>query len=90
MEYPHRQLRRKAPSRNPCRTQPAFVTRAAIEPPLTAREREILGYLAEGHNDAFIAEALVISPNMARTHIRNIYRKLDVSSREDILRLTRP
>lgn len=56
---------------------------------LTAREREILGYLAEGHNGAYIASALFISPNTARTHIHNIYRKMDVSSREDILRLTR-
>lgn len=56
---------------------------------LTAREREILGYLAEGHNGAYIASALFISPNTARTHIHNIYRKMEVSSREDILRLTR-
>lgn len=56
---------------------------------LTAREREILTYLAEGHNGSYIASALFISPNTARTHIHNIYRKLDVSSREDILRLTR-
>lgn len=56
---------------------------------LTAREREILGYLAEGHNGAYIASVLFISPNTARTHIHNIYRKMEVSSREDILRLTR-
>ncbi|MEC4272198.1 helix-turn-helix transcriptional regulator [Adlercreutzia sp. R25] len=56
---------------------------------LTAREREILPYLAEGHNGSYIASVLFISPNTARTHIHNIYRKLDVSSREDILRLTR-
>ena len=57
--------------------------------PLTAREEEVLRYLAEGHNGAFISEVLLISPNTARTHIHNIYRKLDVSSCEDILRLTR-
>lgn len=56
---------------------------------LTAREHEILTYLAEGHNGSYIASALFISPNTARTHIHNIYRKLDVSSREDVLRLTR-
>lgn len=56
---------------------------------LTAREREILTYLAEGHNGSYIASALFISPNTARTHIHNIYRKLNISSREDILRLTR-
>lgn len=61
----------------------------AAEFGLTSREREILSYLAEGHNGSYIASALFISPNTARTHIHNIYRKLDVSSREDILRLTR-
>lgn len=61
----------------------------ADEHGLTAREREILQYLAEGHNGSYIAGVLFISPNTARTHIHNIYRKLDISSREDILRLTR-
>lgn len=57
---------------------------------LTAREQEILAYLAEGHSGAYISDVLFISPNTVRTHIHNIYRKLDVSSREDILRLTKP
>ena len=35
------------------------------------------------------SDVLFISPNTVRTHIHNIYRKLDVSSREDILRLTK-
>lgn len=56
---------------------------------LTAREQEILAYLAEGHSGAYISDVLFISPNTVRTHIHNIYRKLDVSSREDILRLTK-
>lgn len=56
---------------------------------LTAREREVLGFLAHGHNGVYIGEELVISPNTVRTHIHNIYRKLDVTSREDILRIVR-
>lgn len=63
--------------------------RLASEFKLTAREQEILTYLAAGHSGAYISNALFISPNTARTHIHNIYRKLDVSSREDILRLTK-
>ena len=51
--------------------------------------RKILAYLAEGHSGAYISDVLFISPNTVRTHIHNIYRKLDVSSREDILRLTK-
>lgn len=54
---------------------------------LTGREREILGYLALGHSGAYISEELLISPNTVRTHIHNIYRKVGVASREDIVRL---
>lgn len=56
---------------------------------LTRRETEILHYLAKGHTGAYVAKVLFISPNTARTHIHNIYRKLNVSSREEILHLTR-
>ncbi|WP_417135401.1 LuxR C-terminal-related transcriptional regulator [Rubneribacter badeniensis] len=54
---------------------------------LTNREREILGYLSRGYGSSFIAKSLFISDNTARTHIRNIYRKLGVSSREEVLSL---
>ena len=57
---------------------------------LTAREREILGYLSYGHGSAFIAKSLFITDNTARTHIRNIYRKLGLSSREELLALFNP
>lgn len=63
--------------------------RIAEEHSLTAREQEILLYLAEGHSGAYIADVLFISPNTARTHIHNIYRKLGVSSREDVLQLAK-
>lgn len=56
---------------------------------LTGREREILGYLAEGHTGTYIGDELLISPNTVRTHIHNIYRKIGVATREDILRLVR-
>lgn len=54
---------------------------------LTAREREVLGLLARGHNGVYISEELLISPNTARTHIHNIYGKLGVATREEVLRL---
>ena len=63
--------------------------RIAVTYKLTAREQEILGYLAEGHSGSYISDVLFISPNTARTHIHNIYRKLGVSSREDVLRMTK-
>ena len=49
--------------------------------PLSEREAEVLQLIAQGHSSREIAEALVITYNTVRTHIRNIYRKLDVHSR---------
>lgn len=57
---------------------------------LTSREQEILALLARGHNGVYISEILFISPNTVRTHIHNIYRKLGVSSREEVLSMTNP
>lgn len=57
----------------------------ADEGALTPREREILGYLGRGHGIAFIADALVISESTVRTHVKAIYRKVGVSSREELL-----
>jgi DNA-binding CsgD family transcriptional regulator len=56
---------------------------------LTAREHEILIYLARGYSNAYISEMLFISPNTVRTHIHNMYKKIDASSREDIIDITR-
>ncbi len=56
---------------------------------LTPREGQILTYLAEGHGSGYIGEALYISPNTVRTHVHNLYRKLGVGSREEVLELTR-
>ena len=52
---------------------------------LTPREREILGYLGRGHGIAFIAETLVISESTVRTHVKSIYKKLGVNSREELI-----
>jgi DNA-binding NarL/FixJ family response regulator len=48
---------------------------------LTRREREVLALLSQGANNQEIAEALVISPQTARTHTQNILSKLGVHSR---------
>jgi len=48
---------------------------------LTRREREVLGLLSEGISNEGIAQALVISPETARTHIQNVLGKLGVHSR---------
>jgi DNA-binding CsgD family transcriptional regulator len=55
--------------------------------PLSVREREILGFLASGESGAQIAEALVLSPETVRTHIRNAMSKLGASSRAQAVAL---
>ena len=48
---------------------------------LTKRERSVLALLADGADNDGIAQALVISPQTARTHIQNVLTKLGVHSR---------
>jgi DNA-binding CsgD family transcriptional regulator len=55
--------------------------------PLSAREREVLGYLAEGLSGAAIAERLVLSPETVRTHVRNAMEKLGASTRSQAVAL---
>ena len=54
---------------------------------LSRREAEILFFLAKGHNAAYIQEKLYISEGTAKTHIRHIYRKCDVHSQQDLMRM---
>ena len=52
---------------------------------LTLRESEVLGHLQRRRSNAQIAADLHISVETVRTHARNIYRKLGVASRRDLL-----
>lgn len=54
---------------------------------LTPRENEICAYLGRGHSSLYISRTLLIADSTVRTHIKNIYRKLDVSSHEELLDL---
>ncbi len=45
---------------------------------LTAREREVLGLMAEGRSNAAIAETLVVSPGAVEKHVGNVFTKLDL------------
>jgi PAS domain S-box-containing protein len=50
-------------------------------PRLTPREIEVLRLAAQGRSVREIAQALVVSPSTVKTHLENIYGKLDVSDR---------
>ena len=50
-------------------------------PRLTPRQNDLLRLLAAGHTNTQIAQRLGISEGTVRTHLENIYEKLNVSSR---------
>lgn len=52
---------------------------------LTERESEVLALLAAGHGRARVAQALGISENTLGTHIQQLYRKLGIHSRQELL-----
>ena len=54
---------------------------------LSRKETEVLFLLAKGHNSAAIQEKLYISAGTANTHMRHIYRKLDVHSQAELIKL---
>jgi DNA-binding NarL/FixJ family response regulator len=45
---------------------------------LTAREREVLGLMAEGRSNTAIAKHLVVTEGAVEKHVRNIFTKLDL------------
>lgn len=53
---------------------------------LTAREHEVLTYLAEGASNDEIGASLVISPKTVERHRENIMRKLNLHSRSELVR----
>jgi DNA-binding NarL/FixJ family response regulator len=53
--------------------------------PLTRREADVLPLLQQGRSNAQIALALHVGVETVRTHARNIYRKLGVASRRELV-----
>ncbi|WP_419913974.1 helix-turn-helix transcriptional regulator [Hoeflea sp.] len=53
---------------------------------LTEREKEIAAAVMLGKTDQQIASGLFISVTTVRTHLKNLFRKLDVSSRAQLMR----
>lgn len=54
---------------------------------LSPREREILGFISKGRDVPYIEQELVLSKSTVKTHIRHIYEKCEVSSRQALIDL---
>ncbi|MFJ6199287.1 LuxR C-terminal-related transcriptional regulator [Micromonospora sp. NPDC092111] len=61
----------------------------ALDEPLTERELTILRYLQSILSNVEIAGELSLSVNTVKTHVRNIYRKLDATRRREAVRRAR-
>jgi DNA-binding NarL/FixJ family response regulator len=64
-------------------SEPARQTNRPSVPPaaLTNRETEVLRQLAQGRTLAEVGKELTLSINTVKTHVKNVYARLDVSSR---------
>jgi LuxR family maltose regulon positive regulatory protein len=74
-------FQRKAPSSD--QAAPVFVER------LSEREREVLTHASRMLSTAEIATEMYISVNTVKTHLRNIYRKLSATHRNEAVRRAR-
>lgn len=52
---------------------------------LTVRERDVLGYLSQGRNRAYIAEALGISEGTVHVHATHLYQKLGIHGQQELI-----
>ena len=64
---------------------PRKKTKQALLEPLSERELEVLGLIAQGLSNREIAQRLVLSVGTVKVHTRNIYGKLGVGSRTQAL-----
>lgn len=58
----------------------------AAAPLLTAREKEVLGFIADGHTNLEIAEKLFISPLTVDSHRKNLLAKFGVKNTAAMIR----
>jgi DNA-binding NarL/FixJ family response regulator len=67
------------------RTQPGQADARGVDA-LTEREHQVARLVVDRKTNPEIADALFLSPKTVETHLRNMFRKLDVSSRVEVAR----
>lgn len=63
-------------------------TQIASEAKLTAREAEVFALLSRGRSVSYIADELVIAPNTVKGYTKNVYAKVGIHSRQELIDLT--
>ena len=57
--------------------------------PLSPQELRVLRLLVAGLSNAAVAQELIVSTNTVKTHVKSIYRKLNVNSRQEAREMAR-
>ncbi len=73
----------------PQRPHRGNLARAGLVEPLTERELTVLRYLQDMLSNVEIATALDVSVNTVKTHVKNIYRKLQAGRRREAVKRAR-
>jgi len=71
----------RVPEYGSVRIPPYSHTLTLVEP-LSDRELDVLRFLAEHRTNQEIAQAMCVSVNTVKTHLKNVYGKLGVHSRK--------
>jgi len=61
-----------------------MVDRMAEKKPLSDREKEVVSLVVQGDRNKEVAQALSLSEQTVKNHLRNIFRKLGVSGRREL------
>ena len=75
------------PIGSPLRPFHQAIQSLSVQHMLTAQESNVLAQLAQGLNAKSISEAMTLSTNTIRSHMRNVYAKLGVHSQQELINL---
>jgi DNA-binding NarL/FixJ family response regulator len=78
------------PCSDPDEPEGATVLALTADGGLTPKERDVLALILENHSNAGIADALVLSANTVKSHVRSVLRKLGTPDRRALHATLRP